>query len=75
MDGKLLECIGAQGVYEGQLAKLGRDETTIWWNLKEYENIAAYHSRLIKDTALESAFSQDQNTGASFHEVTIGESV
>ena len=34
MDGKLSEYIGAQGVYKRQLAKLGRDETTIWWNLK-----------------------------------------
>jgi hypothetical protein len=60
---------------KGQLAKLGRDERTIWWNVKEYENILACHGRLIKDTALDSAFTQDQKTGASFHEVEIGESV
>jgi hypothetical protein len=34
MDGKLSEYIGAQGCMKEQLAKLGRDERTIWWNLK-----------------------------------------
>jgi hypothetical protein len=46
-------------VYEGQLAKLGRDETTIWWNLKENENIVACHGRLIKDTALEPEYRRE----------------